>query len=103
MPTLLLEIGCEELPARACRDAKQQLPALVERGLDPVRALDEVDDPVQLSRRIAPAVGERLDDRAAARLRVRLDPRVAQHLRVPRCVRDLDVAADDAQPGGCTS
>ncbi len=33
MATLLLEIGCEELPAAACREAEQQLPALVEREL----------------------------------------------------------------------
>ncbi len=33
MPTLLLEIGCEELPAEACRAGAQQLPALVEREL----------------------------------------------------------------------
>ncbi len=29
MPTLLLELGCEELPASACREAEAQLPALV--------------------------------------------------------------------------
>jgi glycyl-tRNA synthetase beta chain len=40
MPTLLLEIGCEELPARACRDATQQLPRLVEQHVG--RAPDEV-------------------------------------------------------------
>jgi glycyl-tRNA synthetase beta chain len=33
MATLLLEIGCEELPARACREAEAQLPLLVEREL----------------------------------------------------------------------
>ena len=33
MPTLLLEIGCEELPAGACREAAEQLPALSEREL----------------------------------------------------------------------
>src|ERR671937_1419634 len=33
MATLLLEIGCEELPAAACREAAEQLPALVEREL----------------------------------------------------------------------
>jgi glycyl-tRNA synthetase beta chain len=33
MPTLLLEIGCEELPAGACREAGEQLPALAEREL----------------------------------------------------------------------
>ena len=26
MPTLLLELGCEELPASACREAEAQLP-----------------------------------------------------------------------------
>ena len=33
MATLLLEIGCEELPAGACREAQAQLPVLVEREL----------------------------------------------------------------------
>jgi glycyl-tRNA synthetase beta chain len=33
MPSLLLEIGCEELPAGACREAEVQLPALAEREL----------------------------------------------------------------------
>jgi glycyl-tRNA synthetase beta chain len=33
MPSLLLEIGCEELPAGACREAEAQLPALAEREL----------------------------------------------------------------------
>ena len=33
MPTLLLEIGCEELPAGACREAEAQLPVLSERAL----------------------------------------------------------------------
>jgi glycyl-tRNA synthetase beta chain len=29
MPTLLLEVGCEELPASACKEAEEQLPGLV--------------------------------------------------------------------------
>jgi glycyl-tRNA synthetase beta chain len=33
MPALLLEIGCEELPAGACYEAEAQLPALAEREL----------------------------------------------------------------------
>ena len=33
MATLLLEIGCEELPAGACREVEEQLPVLVEREL----------------------------------------------------------------------
>ncbi len=33
MPSLLLEIGCEELPASAARGAERQLPDLVERAL----------------------------------------------------------------------
>ena len=33
MPTLLLEVGCEELPAGACREAGEQLTVLVEREL----------------------------------------------------------------------
>src|SRR4249920_1852872 len=41
MAALLLEIGCEELPAGACREAGEQLPTLVERelGLLPDRVL----------------------------------------------------------------
>jgi glycyl-tRNA synthetase beta chain len=39
MPRLLLEIGCEELPAGACYEAEAQLPALCERhlGVPPAR------------------------------------------------------------------
>ena len=33
MPSLLLELGCEELPASACREAGAQLPMLAEREL----------------------------------------------------------------------
>jgi glycyl-tRNA synthetase beta chain len=33
MPSLLFEIGCEELPAGACREAEEQLPALAQREL----------------------------------------------------------------------
>jgi tetrameric-type glycyl-tRNA synthetase beta subunit len=33
LPTLLLEIGCEELPAWACREAEAQLPGLVRAQL----------------------------------------------------------------------
>jgi glycyl-tRNA synthetase beta chain len=33
MPTLLLELGCEELPASACREAEAQLPTLVHSQL----------------------------------------------------------------------
>jgi glycyl-tRNA synthetase beta chain len=36
VPTLLLEIGCEELPASACREAAEQLPALGEREVGAV-------------------------------------------------------------------
>jgi glycyl-tRNA synthetase beta chain len=41
MATLLLEIGCEELPASACREAEVQVPMLVERelGARPERVL----------------------------------------------------------------
>jgi glycyl-tRNA synthetase beta chain len=39
VPRLLLELGCEELPAGACREAQVQLPALARRhlGADPDR------------------------------------------------------------------
>jgi glycyl-tRNA synthetase beta chain len=33
MATLLIEIGCEELPASACREAERQLPELARRAL----------------------------------------------------------------------
>ena len=41
MATLLIEIGCEELPASACREAQAQLPLLARRalGVDPSRVL----------------------------------------------------------------
>jgi glycyl-tRNA synthetase beta chain len=41
MATLLIEIGCEELPASACREAEAQLPALALRalGAEPARVL----------------------------------------------------------------
>jgi glycyl-tRNA synthetase beta chain len=39
MATLLFEIGCEELPASACREAAEQLPRLLQRelGVEPTR------------------------------------------------------------------
>jgi glycyl-tRNA synthetase beta chain len=39
MATLLVEIGCEELPAAACREAERQLPELARRvfGVEPSR------------------------------------------------------------------
>jgi glycyl-tRNA synthetase beta chain len=41
MATVLIEIGCEELPALACREAEAQLPELCRRvvGADPSRVL----------------------------------------------------------------
>ena len=41
MATLLVEIGCEELPASACREAERQLPELARRilGVEPARIL----------------------------------------------------------------
>jgi glycyl-tRNA synthetase beta chain len=41
MPALLLEIGCEELPASACREAEEQLPRLAREklGRDPDEVL----------------------------------------------------------------
>jgi glycyl-tRNA synthetase beta chain len=33
LPDLLVEIGCEELPAAACRQAEAQLPGLLEDAL----------------------------------------------------------------------
>jgi glycyl-tRNA synthetase beta chain len=41
MATLLIEIGCEELPASSCREAERQLPELARRvlGIEPSRVL----------------------------------------------------------------
>ena len=41
MATLLIEVGCEELPASACREAERQLPELARRvlGFEPSRVL----------------------------------------------------------------
>ena len=41
MATLLIEIGCEELPAAACREADRQLPELARRalGVEPSKVL----------------------------------------------------------------
>src|SRR4051812_7804107 len=41
MATLLIEIGCEELPASACREAERQLPELAHRllGVESSRVL----------------------------------------------------------------
>jgi glycyl-tRNA synthetase beta chain len=41
MATVLIEIGCEELPASACREAEAQLPELCRRlvGVEPSRVL----------------------------------------------------------------
>ena len=41
MATLLIEVGCEELPASACREAERQLPELARRalGVEPSKVL----------------------------------------------------------------
>jgi glycyl-tRNA synthetase beta chain len=41
MATLLIEIGCEELPASSCREAERQFPELAQRvlGIEPSRVL----------------------------------------------------------------
>jgi glycyl-tRNA synthetase beta chain len=41
MATLLIELGCEELPAAACREAERQLPELARTvlGIEPTRVL----------------------------------------------------------------
>jgi glycyl-tRNA synthetase beta chain len=76
MPSLLLEIGCEELPAGACREAESQLPALAARlyGKEP----DEVyvtprrlavllrDLPAESSDELVKGPPESMRDRAAA-------------------------------------
>lgn len=76
MPTLLLEIGCEELPAGACREAEAQLPVLSERelGAAPTRvyvgprrlALILEDIPEQTPDEWVKGPPESLADKAAA-------------------------------------
>lgn len=56
MPDLLVEVGCEELPSSACREAIEQVPGLV---AEVVQALGLGEPPVEVSvapRRIAVAV-----------------------------------------------
>ncbi len=63
MPDLLLEIGCEELPGIACREAIEQCPALVRDALRDAR-LTSGDVTVWVSpRRIAVAVADLSDER----------------------------------------
>ena len=67
MPTLLLEIGCEELPAGACYEAEAQLPELVRAhlGVEPTKLYI---GPRRLARGVAEAylAAEEEDARAAA-------------------------------------
>src|SRR5271157_5027495 len=53
MPDLLLEIGCEELPASACREAIAQVPGLVADALAALRLPDVPVDVMVGPRRIA--------------------------------------------------
>src|SRR4051794_20994888 len=53
MPDVLVEIGCEELPAWACEEARQQLPSLLGRWLDESR-LDAAETRIHVGpRRLA--------------------------------------------------
>src|SRR3712207_5406455 len=76
VPRLLLEIGCEELPAAACREAAAQMPALCEAHLGrgpaavyvtPRRIAALVDDlPERTPDRWVQGPPERLREQAAA-------------------------------------
>jgi glycyl-tRNA synthetase beta chain len=63
MPELLLEIGCEELPASACREALRQAPKLVKDALDALEIPGGEPAVLVAPRRIA----VRVDDVPAAR------------------------------------
>ena len=74
---------------------------LVERGVQDVRPLDQVDDLVELAARVLPPADrvERGDDLLAAHVGVRLHARLAQRRLVPARGRDLDLARmDPAMP-----
>ena len=76
MPSLLLEIGCEELPAGACREAEAQLPELARAHIGtapsqlfvgPRRLAFLIDDlPEQTADLWVKGPPENLRDRAAA-------------------------------------
>jgi glycyl-tRNA synthetase beta chain len=74
MPSLLFEIGCEELPASACREAEAQLPELCRRhvGAEPSRLfigprrlavlVEELPERTEGQRRRGPAERAAFDD-----------------------------------------
>src|SRR5919201_34909 len=74
MPSLLFEIGCEELPASACREAEAQLPELCRRhvGAEPSRLfigprrlallVEELPERTERERRRGPAERAAFDD-----------------------------------------
>ena len=71
MPDLLIEIGCEDLPAVACREAERQLPGLLADGLERL-GLDADTVGVHVSpRRIAAIATGLPSERAAKRAEVR--------------------------------
>lgn len=71
MPDLLIEIGCEDLPAVACREAERQVPGLLADGLDRL-GLDANTVGVHVSPRRIAAIATGLPaERAAKRAEVR--------------------------------
>ncbi len=71
MPDLLMEIGCEDLPAVACREAERQVPGLLADGLDRL-GLDANTVGVHVSPRRIAAIATGLPaERAAKRAEVR--------------------------------
>ena len=78
MPDLLIEIGCEELPAAACREAERQLPELLTRSLSEA-GLESRDARIHVG--AAAAGGDR--ERAAA-ARCRRDASSAARAPTPR-------------------
>ena len=72
MPDLLIEIGCEDLPAVACREAERQIPGLLADGLDRARAGSANTVGVHVSpRRIAAIATGMPAERAAKRQEMR--------------------------------
>ena len=68
MPDLLIEIGCEELPAVACREAERQVPGLLADGLDRLGLDANTRGCACRPRRIA-AIATGLPERAGRRAR----------------------------------
>jgi len=75
MPDLLVEIGCEELPAAACREARAQLPGVLAGALERAR-LTAAETAVHVAPRRLAVIARGLPDAAAGERLHRRGPRL---------------------------